>query len=69
VDSTLTTVVVLAEESLNRGRRASVSMTVNYFSMESLKADSSIVIAVVLDLPMTVQPPMARGERGRGEGG
>jgi hypothetical protein len=61
--------MVLSEEILNRGRRGSVSTTVNYCSMETSKAGSSIVIVVILDLPTAVQPPVARGERGRGEGG
>jgi hypothetical protein len=38
-------------------------------SMNASITYSSVTVDVVLDLPEAVQPPVARGERRRGNGG
>jgi hypothetical protein len=51
---------VVVEQSLNREKKQVVYTTTKMASPNGL---SSVLLAVVFDLPAVVEPPLARGER------
>jgi hypothetical protein len=59
---------VLAEQSLNQRRRGPCTRGRKIWLMPSLNVVSLVLLAVVFDLPVAVQPSMARGDRSERRG-